>query len=193
MTFVKFLLSQYFFWYFILSYLVNCYSNPCKNTIFWKSMMRSFRWIEINCFNKFRFLAEVSTNLQKKHYFGQFEDHNSRTKKENQTDDPIFSFIFWALTISNFHFCILKLAKFIFIGSSFRPFWSAKYLNFGGVTCRIRILSCSIQDTYTLRKVKNQLLLFLSSWVPNLSDLMVYFCLFQNAISYRVEGRFLKF
>ena len=33
-----------------------------------------------------------------------------------------------------------------------------------------------IQETHTLRKVKNQVLLFLSSWEPNLSDLMVYEC-----------------
>ena len=47
--------------------------TPIKTTIFWKSMMRSFRWIEITCFNIFRFLAEVSTNVQKLHHFGQFK------------------------------------------------------------------------------------------------------------------------
>ena len=31
----------------------------------------------------FRFLAEVSTNLQKMHYFGQFKEHNSGKKKGN--------------------------------------------------------------------------------------------------------------
>ena len=35
-------------------------------------------------------------------------------------------------------------------------------------------LSRSILETYTSRKVKNQSLLFLSSWELNLSDLMVY-------------------
>ena len=34
------------------------------------------------------------------------------------------------------------------------PFWSAKYLNFGGENCEIRNLSRSIQETYTLRKMK---------------------------------------
>ena len=42
-------------------------------------MMRSFRWIEINYL--FRGLAEVSTNLQKMHYFGEFQDHNSEKPK----------------------------------------------------------------------------------------------------------------
>ena len=58
----------------------------------------------------------------------------------------------WTLTVCDINFCIWKLPKFIFMGFSFRPFWSAKYLNFGGVNCEIRILSRSIQETCTLRK-----------------------------------------
>ena len=127
------------------------------------------------------------------HYFGQFKDHNSEKKKGNWTNDRIFSSTFWALTVCDFHFCIWKLPKFIFMRSSFRPFWSGKYLNFRVVNCEIRILSRLIQETYPLRKVKNQVLLFLSSWEPDLSDLMVYFCLFQNAILHRVEAKVLKF
>ena len=65
MNFVKFLLSQFFFDILFFNILWIVAQNSTKNTIFWKSMMRSFRWIEINCFNRFRFLAEVSTNLQK--------------------------------------------------------------------------------------------------------------------------------
>ena len=37
---------------------------------------------------------------------------------------------------------------------SVAPLWSAKYLNFGGESCEIRILPCSVQETYTSRKVK---------------------------------------
>ena len=44
--------------------------------------------------------------------------------------------------------------------SPFGPFWSTKYPNFGGESCEIRILSCSIQETYTLRKMKNQVHFF---------------------------------
>ena len=43
------------------------------------------------------------------------------------------------------------MTKFVFMGS---PFWSI-YLNFGGECCEIRILSRSIQETYTFRKVQN--------------------------------------
>ena len=32
------------------------------------------------CFNRFKFLAEASTKLQKMHFFGQFRDHNSGSK-----------------------------------------------------------------------------------------------------------------
>ena len=90
------------------------------------------------------------------------------------------------------HFCTWKLSNFIFMWSNFHLFWSAKYLNFGGGSRDIRILSHLIQGIYILRKVKNQVLFFLSSWEPNLSDLMVYFCLFQNAILHSVEARVLK-
>ena len=69
-------------------------------------------------------------------------------KKEIRQMTPFFSSTFWALTVCDIHFCIWKLPKFIFMGSSFRPFWSAKHLNFGGVSWEIRILSRSIQKTH---------------------------------------------
>ena len=70
--------------------------------------------------------------------------------------------------------CIWKLIKFIFKGFSFCAFWSAEYLNFGDVSCEIKTFSPSIQKTYTLMKAKKQVLFFLSSWEPNLSDLMLF-------------------
>ena len=39
-----------------------------------------------------------------------------------------------------------------------------KYLNFWDESCEIRIFSSSIIETYTLRQMKNQFLLLLSSW-----------------------------
>ena len=44
--------------------------------------------------------------------------------------------------------------------SPFGPFWSEKCLNFRGESCEISILLPSIQETHTMRKVKNQVLLF---------------------------------
>ena len=122
-----------------------------KNTIFWKSIMRSFRWIGINCFYIFRFLVEVSTNLQKMHYFGNLRTITKERNKEIRQMTPFFSSTFWALTVCEIHFCIWKLLKFIFMGSYFCISWSEKYLNFGSVSCKIRILSSSSQQTYTLK------------------------------------------
>ena len=69
------------------------------------------------------------------------------------------------------------LPKFIFMGSAFRSCWSAKYVNFGGIGCDIRILSRLIQEAYTLRTVKNQVLLFLLRWEPNfLISLSTFAC-----------------
>ena len=50
--------------------------TPINHIIYWKSVMRTFRYIYVNRFNRLRFLAKVSTELQKMHFFGQFEDHN---------------------------------------------------------------------------------------------------------------------
>ena len=47
--------------------------------------------------------------------------------------------------------------------SPFGLFWSVKYMNFGVKNGDIRILSRLIQKIYTLRKVKKQVLLFLSN------------------------------
>ena len=57
--------------------------TPINYSIFWKSVMRTFRCIYVNCFNRLRFLAEVSTKLQKMHFFRQFKDHNSGREHGN--------------------------------------------------------------------------------------------------------------
>ena len=54
-----------------------------NNTNFWKCVTRPFRCIYVNCFNRLRFLAEVSTKLQKMHFFRQFKDHNSGREHGN--------------------------------------------------------------------------------------------------------------
>ena len=63
------------------------------------------------------------------------------------------------------------------MGSTFGSLWSAKYLEIDSESCEIRILSRSVPEIYTLRKVKNQVLLFLSSWeFQNFQgNLVVYF------------------
>ena len=62
--------------------------------------------MNLNKLLRFRLLAEVSTILQKMHYFGQFKDHLTT---------------FWAVIVCDIPFCVWKLSKFIFVGS---PVWS---------------------------------------------------------------------
>ena len=63
--FVKFLLNKYLLWYFNANISWKVAQTPINHAIFWKSIMRTFRCIYGNCFNRLRFLAKVSTKLQK--------------------------------------------------------------------------------------------------------------------------------
>ena len=54
-----------------------------RHIILWKTIIKTFRFIYVNCFNTLRFPAEVRTKLQKTHFFGQFKDHNSGRKHVN--------------------------------------------------------------------------------------------------------------
>ena len=52
--------------------------KPCH----FLSVMRTFRWVYVNCLNRLRFLAETGTKFKKMHLFEQFTDHNSGRKHE---------------------------------------------------------------------------------------------------------------
>ena len=85
-----------------------------NHSIFWKSLIGTFRCKYVNCFKKLRVFAEVSTKFWKLQPFGQFTDHNSRRKHENYTNTPFFSSTFSALTVCNIHIFYLKLVKIHF-------------------------------------------------------------------------------
>ena len=93
---------------------------------------KTFRCICVNCFHRFKFLAEVSTKLHEMHLFRQFKDHNSGRKHKYQTNDPIF-FIYFFLSVFNltFTFVFENSQNSFSCGPLFGPFWSVKYLNFG--------------------------------------------------------------
>ena len=57
--------------------------NPINHIIFWNSVMKTFRCIYVNCFNRLGFLSEVSTKFQNIHFFGQIKDHTSGRKHRN--------------------------------------------------------------------------------------------------------------
>ena len=70
-------------------------------TIFGKTVTRHFRCMYVNCFDRLRFFAEVSTKLQKMHFFRQFKDHNSGGKYGNWTNDPIIFIYFFHCNVCN--------------------------------------------------------------------------------------------
>ena len=50
-------------------------SDPYKLYHFLKECNENFQMQYVNCFNRFMFLAEISTKLQKMDFFRKFEDH----------------------------------------------------------------------------------------------------------------------
>ena len=60
-----------FCWFSIFFYILTANiswkvaQTPINPSIFWKSVMRTFRCIYVYCFNRHRFLAQVSTKLRK--------------------------------------------------------------------------------------------------------------------------------
>ena len=67
---------------------------------------------------------------------------------------PFLSSTFWALFVI-FIFVFENCQNSFSMGPPFGPFWSAKYLDFGGESTEIRILSCSIQETH-IKESKKQ-------------------------------------
>ena len=131
--------------------------------------MRSFRWKWINCFNRFRFLAEVSTNLKTMHYFWQFKDHNSGKKRKLDKQPHFFHLLFelWLFVI--FIFVFQNCQNSFSWGPHFGLFWKTKCRHSGRHS-----VPFDSENTYMKESKKKQVLLFLSSWQPNLSNLMVW-------------------
>ena len=77
--------------------------TPINHIIFWKIVMRTFKCIYVNCLNRLRFLTEVSTKLQKMHFFGQFKENAQNTEKTQNSFscDPLFV-LFWSIKYLNF-------------------------------------------------------------------------------------------
>ena len=67
-----------------------------NNTNFWKRITRPFRCLYVNCFNQLRFLAEVSTELQKMHFLD-----NWRTITQEGSMETRQMTLFFSSTFSN--------------------------------------------------------------------------------------------
>ena len=105
--------------------------TPINHTIFWKSVMRTFRCIYVNRFNRLRFLAEVSTELQKKHLSGNLRAINPEGNRKTRQMTPFFHQFFWLQLFITFIFVFANSHSLFSWGPPFVPFWSVKCLNFG--------------------------------------------------------------
>ena len=65
-----------------------------NNINFWKYITRLFRGIYVNCFNQLRFLAKVSTKLQKKHFLDNLRIVTQKGRIEARQMTPFFHLLF---------------------------------------------------------------------------------------------------
>ena len=92
-----------------------------------------------------------------------FDNSGTRNQKEDMKTrqiTPLFFICFASPNCLGKSILHLKVVKIYFHGASLDPFWSAKYLNFDGERCENTIFPISIQETYTLRKVKTRFYFF---------------------------------
>ena len=82
--------------------------TPVHHIIFWKSVMRTFRCIYVNSFNRLRFLAEVSTKLQKSTFLDNLRIITQEGNMETRQMIIFFSSTFSALTVCKTNFYIWK-------------------------------------------------------------------------------------
>ena len=138
-----------------------------------KEWTKTFKCIYINCYNSLRFVPEINKKMQKGQNFWQFKDHNSKRRHENQTNDPI-SFICFSspncFGNSSFHLKIVKInfhGVLIFHDNPLALYGLQNTWILETKAVRFGFFFRLIQKIYTLRKVKKQVLLFLSSWEQN--------------------------
>ena len=107
--FCKFLLSQHLFYILIVNISWTVDQTFVNDIIFWKSLMRTFRGIYANCFNRLRFFAEISRNCKKCTLLDKLRTINSgEGNMETRKMIQFFHLLFSALTVYNIHFCIWK-------------------------------------------------------------------------------------
>ena len=68
--------------------------TPINHSIFWKSVMRTFRCIYVNCFNRLRFLAEVTTNCKKCTFLDILRTITQEGNMETRQMTPFFIYFF---------------------------------------------------------------------------------------------------
>ena len=89
------------------------------------------------------------------HFFGQFTDHNSGRKHENQTNDSIFFHLLFPLELIVTFIFVFEISQNSFsCGPPCGSFWSVKYLNFWK-NLPIRTTHHTFLEVDTLRLLKS--------------------------------------
>ena len=79
--------------------------NPIDHIIFWKSVMMTFLYTYVNCFNRLRFLAKFSTKLQKKKILDNLRTTTQEENMETRQMTPFCSSTFSALAVCDIDIC----------------------------------------------------------------------------------------
>ena len=94
------------------THTIEAISHSIINNInFWKCVTRPFRCIYVNCFNRLRFLAEVSTKLQKMQFL---DNLRTITQEESMGANPNF---IWS---NGWSILICKIPQFLTQSYRFR-------------------------------------------------------------------------
>ena len=87
--------------------------TPIRHVIFWETVIKT-RSIYVNCFNTLRFLAEVSTNLQKLHFLDNLRPITQEGSTETRQMTPFFIYFFCSNWLK-YSFSYLTMVKFHFL------------------------------------------------------------------------------
>ena len=97
MSFVKFLPSQHFSWYFNPQYLVSCCSDPYKTYYFLKEHNEVFQMNINRLLTYIDYLLKSTQSCKKCTIFRNLRTITQEEKKESRNMTPFFSSTFWVL------------------------------------------------------------------------------------------------
>ena len=86
--------------------------NIINNTTFWKYVTRPSRYIYVNCFNRPRFLVDVTTKIA---FLDNLRTITHKGNMKTRQMTLFFHLLFSDLTVCNIHFWIWKYSKSIFM------------------------------------------------------------------------------
>ena len=85
--------------------------NPMNLIIFWMSIMKTLRYIHVNYFNRLKFLANISTKLQKLTFMDSLRNIDQEANMETRQMSSFPSFFFSTLSICNINFSYNLVCK----------------------------------------------------------------------------------